>query len=357
MDGVKPRKGVDGMASITFSVFADMHYKKGMYATNVSDLACILARAHRENAAFVLHCGDLCNDYKGSPELVRCYLQNAYQLPAYGVYGNHELETEGNTMALVTPLLTNRPDQVIWGTADGTIGDGRVGYYHFDVNGFRFVCTDTNYALLDGQWVHNRPASWGPPAGATHANALGPVQLQWLEHVLTDAAQRALPCIVVSHADFSGIVSDDPSSDGAAVCALFRKVNRLRAGTVVLAINGHYHTDHAVRSDGVVYFDCNTVLNGDWKPMTVSHYTDDQRFPFEPYDADGQPLPVVSTPLPALVQATNTWFFTEPLSAMVTVSTDGAVRIHGAQTAWRYGIAPDMDTPDGKHPYIADAQF
>ena len=91
--------------------------------------------------------------------------------------------------------------------------------------------------------------------------------------------------------------------------------------------------------------------------MTVSHYTDDQTFPFEPYDADGQPLPVVQTPLSALVQAKNTWFFTEPLSAVVTVSADGSVRIHGAQTAWRYDVRPIDDLPDGKHPYIADAQF
>lgn len=76
---------------ITFTVFLDMHYKKGMYLASVSDLENILHRADISNSDFVIHCGDFSNDYQGSPELIEVFLNNKENLPVYGVYGNHEL--------------------------------------------------------------------------------------------------------------------------------------------------------------------------------------------------------------------------------------------------------------------------
>ena len=74
---------------ITFSVFADFHYKKRMYTASPDGLDHILSRAHREGVDFIIHAGDFCNDYAGSPELMRAYHQNKYALPTYGIYGNH----------------------------------------------------------------------------------------------------------------------------------------------------------------------------------------------------------------------------------------------------------------------------
>ena len=61
---------------IRFLVFADMHYKKGMYAVKVQHLQQILNRAKEEYVDFVLHAGDFSNDYQGSPELIKKYLNN-----------------------------------------------------------------------------------------------------------------------------------------------------------------------------------------------------------------------------------------------------------------------------------------
>ena len=94
--------------NLKFTLFADLHYKNGYYAARVADVEAIVDAAREAGADLILHCGDLCNDYKGSPELTRTLLQNPYGLPVAGVYGNHELETAGNDMPLVTPLLTNR---------------------------------------------------------------------------------------------------------------------------------------------------------------------------------------------------------------------------------------------------------
>ena len=132
------------MNEIKFTVFADLHYRKGMYIASVDDLRSIFARADADKSEFVVHLGDMCNDYIGSPELVKEYLNNKSNKAVYGIYGNHELESPDNSMKHVTPLLTNC--DVVWGTDDGKIGNGEIAYYYFDANGFRFVMTDTNYS-------------------------------------------------------------------------------------------------------------------------------------------------------------------------------------------------------------------
>lgn len=169
-----------GAKELTFTLFSDFHYKAGLYSTSIADLRSILARADSSNSAFILSGGDITNDMKGSPELYQTYLNYVRSdgsiLPAYNIYGNHELESEGNTMALVTPTLTNDAN-VVWGTADGRPAeDGSIGYYYFESSGFRIVCLDTQYSYnpnhKDGVligWEHNLPNSYGCPSAARNA--------------------------------------------------------------------------------------------------------------------------------------------------------------------------------------------
>ncbi len=353
-EGVEGYTGKD-TKSVTFTLFSDFHYKKNMYAGNVSDMNTILDRANAAGVDFILHGGDFCNDFIGSKELMNAYLQNKYNLPAYGVYGNHELESANNSMDKVTPMMTNRADDVVWGTADGKIGDGSIAYYYYEVNGIRIVCTDTNYSLLDGEWVHNRTNSYGPPSGATNANALGPVQLAWLEKVLTEAANAGTKCIVIGHAEFSGKLGDS-SADAAAVREVFQKVNAISKGTVMLSINGHYHSDHINLVDDVVYMDCNTVFNGYWQGGSTVHYTDDQTFEMENYDADGNYTGTTTKKLNDLSMGKNTWFFEEPLSCTITVTSSGVVIIKGMTTTWRYGVEKNVESA-GIHPWISSAYY
>ena len=100
----------------------------------------MMARAALEKVDFVIHAGDLCNDYLRSPELIDAYLRNEYGLAVYGIYGNHELESEGNSMEVVTPLLSNR--QVDFGEDD-------VGYWFTDIKEYRMIGLDTNYSYSD----------------------------------------------------------------------------------------------------------------------------------------------------------------------------------------------------------------
>lgn len=315
-----------------FLAFADLHYKKGMYAASVQMLEKILARAAGEQVDFVIHLGDFCNDYKGSPEIVRAYLDNPHGLPVYGVYGNHELESAGNSVELVTPLLTNQPVQ--FGSPDG-------GYWYADRGNFRLIGLDTNYSLSpEGIWEHNRTASYTSPKGNAKTDSIGPEQLTWLRAVLADAAEGGRRVITFSHASFSGIWQSSP--DAEAVREIFAEVNESHPGTVMLSVNGHYHTDHFAWRDGVAYWDVNTVQNGFWAHRDTHHYADTHIYEFIDYDENGHPKgEAQNVPLNTLRQGQNTWFFTEPLSAVVTVEKDGTFRIDGSETEWMHGVLPD----------------
>ena len=329
------------MAEIKFLVFADLHYKKGMYATKVSDLEEIMKRARDEKVDLVLHEGDFCNDYCRSPEILNVYLRSG--LKVFGVYGNHELETVGNTMQVVTPNLTNEPESVIWGTKDGKIGDGSIAYYYYDTGDFRFIFLDANYSLMpDGvTYEHNREGSWGPPQENSCKSSLGPVQIEWLDKVLTDAAEKGKHCIVNAHPSFSGLWNN--SYDSVTVRNLYAKANAIKSGTVVMSINGHWHTNHAATVDGVFYLDTNVVINGWWQGEKFYPYAEDDpenpkyTFTFTDYDENGNATNTYARPLSSLSMGAQTLFFKEPLSAVVTVTDDGKITVKGKKTEWSYG--------------------
>jgi len=329
------------MEIIKFTLFADFHYKKGMYISPVSDMSEIISSAVASGSDFVLHAGDMCNDYKGSPELISAYLGNPEGMAVYGVYGNHELESTDNSMNRVTPLLTNRP--VVFGTADGETGDGSVAYYYFDKGKFRFICLDTNYSYSEerGVWEHNTERSYGAPKGNLYPDSLGPEQLEWLHLVLDATRAEKKHAILVSHAAFGG---DAPklSPDASSVRRLIALVNKEAPRTVIMAINGHYHTNHLTVSDGVVYLDTNTTRNGYWSSKAVPHYND-ECFTFVDYDAEGTELSRIERPVNKLRMSANTWYFASPLYTVVTISTDGVIAVDGMEVGWLFGVDPNPD--------------
>ena len=325
--------------TLTFALFSDFHYKAGMYAGSVADMQAILDRAHKADASFILSGGDFCNDFKGSPELMNAFLKNNYNLPAYNIYGNHELEA-GNSMDFVTPLLTNDKN-VVWGTKDGKIGDGSIAYYYFESGDFRIVCTDTNYSFNPStqEWEHNYAGSYGPPSGNTKCNSLGPVQLQWLEEVLTDAAYKGKSCIVIGHDSFAGKFRST-SPDASRIREIYSAVNGIRKGTVLISINGHIHTNNMAVVENVLYIDMNTTRNGAWTGTGTEHYGPEHTYDYVDYDDLGNPLTSYKRSLGELSMGKNTWFFEDPLSAIVKVSQYGTVTVDGMESRWIYGINP-----------------
>ena len=340
--------------SITFGLFSDFHYKFGMYSTSVADMEAIFKRASEAGASFVLSGGDMCNDFRGSPEITNAFLNNKYNLPAYNVYGNHELEA-GNTMQEVTPLITNDKN-VVWGTKDGKIGNGSIAYYYADRAGVRIVCVDTNYSYdkESKSWEHNETGSYGPPEGNTQTNSLGPVQREWLEEVLTDAANKSIPCIVIGHATMSSNIGG-AAGDAAEVREIYNRVNAIRKGTVLLSINGHYHTNRMFESEGILYIDMNTTRNGVWRGTGEAHYGANHTFEQIEYDDNGNPVTTRKVSLNTLTMGKNTWFFEDPLSAVVTVSQYGTITVEGMESRWIYGVNPDAG--DFEEPRVSSGKW
>ena len=334
--------------SVKFSVLADYHYHRPGWPSTLDDLAAILKRADENDVDFVIHAGDFCTNWYIAPELKKAWLDNTYGLPVYGIYGNHELELmnhgvqgldEEHPMQYVTPFLTNRADEVHWGTPDGKPAAwGEVAYYWFEKNGFRFVCTDTAYSRNPetGEWVHN-PTLYTPKGNHPH-EALGEPQMTWLEDVLTDAAHKDIPCIVFSHCPFTwrGL-----SGNHVEAREIFARVNAIRKGTVLAVINGHVHTDSAKVMDNIVYFNVNSVINGCWIGGLHEHYTEEHTYTYTEYDEEGNPTKTYERPYTELWQAQHGWFYDRPLSAIVTITDDGTVTVDGCEADWAYGIVPD----------------
>ena len=324
--------------TVKFAVFADFHYKKNMRIESPDDLRAVMKRAHENGAEFVLNMGDLCNDCLRSPEIYETYLKNPYGLAVYGVCGNHEMQTdqqsvieENSLMSAVAPRLTNR--SVVWGGA---------GYYYTDLGGFRLVALDTNYSWnkLSEEWEHNPSGSHYAPEGNEKPDSLGTEQLGWLEAVLEDALLRELNCIVFSHASFSGVWRSSP--DHQAVRALFKRVNGKRQGTVLMALNGHYHSDHQAVVEDVIYFDVNTCRDGLWDPNGEKHYGD-LKYSYTDFDAEGKACAQYLRPIDELWFSKYVWYYSEPLSAIVTLSSDRSATIEGAETTWLGGVDPHTD--------------
>ncbi len=369
-EGSSDYKGSD-TKTLTFSVFADLHYYPGGYITPVSHLDKIMAKANVNNVDFVMQAGDFCNNFPGSPEIVNAYLKNSYNLPAYGVLGNHDLENggklqSGETTTAVTSNLTNQNDNVVWGTADGKIGDGSIAYYYFDVNGFRIVCVDTNYFLNTDTGAYEHYPSWysGPNTSVTpntaKKNSLGDTQRAWLEKVLMDAADKDMPCIVVTHASTAGTRGSSQCGDYAEVQEIFRKANDKNLGTVLMVINGHHHTNHTEYVDGILYFDMNTS-NGAYVPdgsTKTPNYAEDATFEYVEYDDDGNATGTSTkliTTLGSLGQ-NEMFYFEGPLSAIVHVSSNGRIVIEGDSTDWYLDVAP-ANPSDGEEPFVNSGVF
>lgn len=324
-----------------FLVIGDFHYKKHMYISQVSDLERILARAAEEQVDFVIHVGDFSNDYAGSSEIIDLFLNNPYGLPVYGIYGNHELET-GNTMDFVTPRLCNRP--VIFPEGQ------RIGYWYTDVGNFRLVGLDTNYSLSPvGRWERSYDGSHCPPRENTQWCSLGPAQLAWLDAVLEDACKAEQKVLIFSHCPLWEIAYPAPDWPEA------RRIIQKYPGTVLAAINGHVHTDHLAVIENTVYWDVNVARLGGWCHRNAYHYETEHTYAYQDYIAGQKSGNVQQLPINSMTQATNSWFFADPLSAVATVTEDGCFRVLGAKTQWLYGVEPDYEA-DGMKPRIEDRE-
>lgn len=321
---------------LKFTVIGDFHYRKKMYATSVDDMERIVENSHEENVDFILHMGDLCTDYTNSPELLSVLFKNKYNIPVYGIMGNHELEND-HTPDMIIPHLSNR--QVNFGSP--IYNETKAAHWYTDLGDFRLIGLDTNFVYLPDKKQWERKMKFIRPADSILDLSLAPLQIEWLEKTIKDAAELGKKVLVASHAPFIKDPWIYESPDYAEVQKIFAKYPH----TVLMALNGHIHSDNFEVRDNVAYFDVNTTRLGCWWHQDEHHYLPEHTFKFSNYDNNGNKIETFDMPYRDLSQGINSWFFEEPLWAIATVTTDGHITIKGRKTKWACDVVPDSDNP------------
>ncbi len=286
---------VAGHASpLRFLVASDIHYRPGVFPhDNRNWLERILARAEDARVAFAIQLGDFVHAAKRDSGYLAAW--NGSRIPTHNVVGNHDDDGGVHQETLEAFHLTR-------------------GWYHFDIQGFRFIVLDTNYALIGDRYVHYGKEAgfvqWKLPPEARMR--LHPDELDWLGEVIRDSS---FPCIVCSHRRLDG---DD--ADARAVRTIFSRANVAHPGRVVMAMNGHNHCDSWKVMDGVAYFTVNSA-NHHWVPRRHTAYPAEDVARWREIDH---------------VVAYDT-----PLSAVVTLLPGGGINVNGMKGSFWRGIPPE----------------
>lgn len=285
-----------------FMLFSDLHIVPGaFYDPSGRKLDILLEAARREQVDFIIHAGDFCHGIDES-EQARLAVEryNNCGIPAFHAMGNHD--TDNTTL-----------DDAL--TAYGMDAP----YYSFDARGIRFIVMDTNYCNVDGEWVHYELGNY-----FTHGGSRGYVpkaQLDWLRERISTSR---CPCVVISHMSFErpdGVINADE------VRAIIDEANRRSKGSVLMCINGHYHTDNLRVLENVCYLDMNAA----------SYYWLD-----EPHDRYPEEL------CARYAFAAHTLMYEEPPYAIVRISDDMEIDIRGTSSR----MFMDVEWADvSDHPY------
>ena len=304
--------------SVTFSVFADLHWREGDWSSCEARLDAIVARAVRAKAEFVIHCGDFCHDVAAARGMIARYA--AAPLPAYHVMGNHEFECSDSLEEVLAAFSMPR------------------NFYAFDVRGFRFVALDNNYHHgADGALKHYADESVWAKCHQDEV-ALPPEQVAFLREAVATAPG---PTCVFSHASFLFPPEGGGVANGREVVDL---VEKARAGRPVLFFNGHYHRNELVVRGGMAFFDVNSASSLAW--------VDREHHAYPPEIMAKSPV------------SCHTFLNAEPLSALVRMTMDGHVEIEGMKGACFCGADPEalgFDTRDRRgrrvDPNLLSASF
>lgn len=305
---------------IKLLVCSDYHLNRSSIS-NGDELKEIMARAKEHKVDAMLHCGDFITDLENYGFALDMFLHNELGVPAFGCYGNHELEQIPSLEELNKAYGIDN------------------SYHYIDLKGFRFVLTDTCFFEKDGIFQRYPGYSVGGPDWSYDHNMLGEKQLAWLEDTLVSSPY---PCIVVSHVSFEG----NGSKDGHKVREILRRVNEKHPRRVIACISGHYHTDSAKVIENIAFINVNCVNQGGW--ILGTH----NLFPAEFVEANKSK---------SLVP--HCAYYKDPLSAIVTLDSDGFVDIKGMETSYLFDVTPEkigmnMKSEIGKVvPYISDAHL
>lgn len=289
----------DEKAGVTFLVVSDVHYRPGVFPHDTHEqLEKIVARGVAAKVDFGIQLGDF--QHNAARDRAFIDVWNNAPFETHHVIGNHDDDA-------------TRPEE--------TCAAFRLerGWYAFDRGGFRFVVLDTNWAEIDGSFIHYGKgcgfAQWKLPKGA--GMRLHPDEFPWLEEMAT---RSPYPCFVFSHRPLAGT-----DADAVRVRGILSAANRAHPGRVLLALCGHNHCDRFVRVDGVGHWTVNSP-NHCWVPLRHAGYPVEDMRRWKEVDH--------------IVAYDGT-----PLCAIVRVSPSGAISVQGQTGAFWRGLSPSTLSP------------
>ena len=285
-----------------FLLFSDIHVvPDAFYDPSGRKLDIVIEAARREGVDFMIHAGDFCHGVDSDArarEAVERY--NACGIPAYHSLGNHDTD---NSSLAATLAAYNMP----------------APYYLFECHGIRFIVMSTNYCNVDGRWV---PYEFGNYF--RHGGSRGYVPREELEWLRARLEESRCPCVIISHMSFERL---DGALNADEVRAVIDAANARRKGTVLMCINGHYHTDHMRLLNNVCYLDMNAS----------SYYWIDEPHDRYPSELTGR-----------YSAMRNTLVYDAPPYAVVSVSDDMEIDVRGHSSSMFMGVTW-FDVSD--HPY------
>ncbi len=291
-----PAAQTAGKDRVRFCAFADIHYYPKVFPHDTHEwLQRILGRAEKSRADFIIHMGD----FTHAPAKFKDYvdLYNDFRTKTYHTIGNHDDDGNAHEETLAAYRLS-------------------CGHYFFDCGGFRFIVTDTNNCCIDGKFTHYSRGNYYAigQKSAKLINRVPPEQLEWLKATIEGSPY---PCVVTSHASYE---RDDGSPDREAVRKIFDDANAKRPGKVRLVINGHHHCDNVRVLENIVYLDLNSA-NYDWVNLHNAYPEEDAK---------------------RWRQAQHVIAWNDPISAIITLSHNGHIKVEGQRSSFYRGLTPEM---------------
>lgn len=281
-----------------FLLFADLHHLPGVFMGGTyEDLDLFCRRAQETGCDFIIHAGDFCHGPSTVPDYVKAY--NDLPIPTYHCLGNHDTD---RTPFEETIKAYNMPDD----------------HYYFDVDGCRMIVLSTNYFLKDGQYIRYSGPNYHK-ISIYNRDYISPEQIEWLEEAI---ASSPYPCVLISHASVERRICCVPNRD--EVLRVINEANKRKPHSVLMYINGHYHTDFIRILDGVCYFDMNSAAYC-YRPNVHHLY---------PAELEKQYADIA-----------HTINYNDPLHAIVTVEGT-TITIEGMESSPFMGITNEMtDNP------------
>jgi predicted phosphodiesterase len=262
------------LKSIRFGVCADVH--KDIMHDSDQRLQFFIDEMNQEQVDFIIQLGDFCRPSAKNDTFMTIW--NSYSGPTNHVIGNHEMDGGFSREQVVAYFKIPAK------------------HYSFDKNGFHFI-------VLDGNDKTDPPQTG-------YARFIGLEQQQWLKK---DLSSTELPTIIFSH---QSIEDEGGVENGSEIRRILENANQTSAKKKVIAcFSGHHHIDYVTVINGIYYLQVNS-MSYSWLGENYLHirYSKeiDEKYPAIKYTAP----------------------YKDPIFAIVTINSDGSMKIEGKESEW-----------------------